>query len=232
MVATVPAHAQDLGVIGPVYPIAEPNLLEVILGKLRAAGGTARSPVCSASRWKGSGEASKTRRPWWGSRAPVNRGASTTTRASSCRRPSATPTAGHRAARHGDQSARHRDLSQALLFIDARSRAGRACTQAHRRAPGQGEGDPHRRVPSGPDAAGSGRCSTTSRATSRRSSASVRCPRSSPRTAGGCASMSSCSPVHRQAGRPRTALWLALALWLLALRSAPPRPAPPATAAS
>ncbi len=27
MVATVPAHAQDLGVIGPVYPIAEPNLL-------------------------------------------------------------------------------------------------------------------------------------------------------------------------------------------------------------
>ena len=38
MVATVPAHAQDLGVIGPVYAIAEPNLLEVILGKLRAAG--------------------------------------------------------------------------------------------------------------------------------------------------------------------------------------------------
>ena len=38
MVATVPARAQDLGVIGPVYPIAEPSLLEVILGKLRAAG--------------------------------------------------------------------------------------------------------------------------------------------------------------------------------------------------
>jgi conjugal transfer pilus assembly protein TraW len=38
MFTTVPAHAQDLGVIGPVYPIAEPNLLEVILGKLRAAG--------------------------------------------------------------------------------------------------------------------------------------------------------------------------------------------------
>ena len=38
MVATVPAQAQDLGVIGPVYPIAEPNLLELILGKLRAAG--------------------------------------------------------------------------------------------------------------------------------------------------------------------------------------------------
>ena len=32
MVATVPARAQDLGVIGPVYPLAEPNLLEVILG--------------------------------------------------------------------------------------------------------------------------------------------------------------------------------------------------------
>ena len=29
--------AQDLGVIGPVYPIAEPNLLEVILAKLREA---------------------------------------------------------------------------------------------------------------------------------------------------------------------------------------------------
>lgn len=31
------ALAQDLGVIGPVYPIAEPSLLDVILGKLRAA---------------------------------------------------------------------------------------------------------------------------------------------------------------------------------------------------
>lgn len=32
------AAAQDLGVIGPVYPIAEPSLLEVILTKLREAG--------------------------------------------------------------------------------------------------------------------------------------------------------------------------------------------------
>ena len=31
------ANAQDLGVIGPVYPIAEPSLLEVILSKLRDA---------------------------------------------------------------------------------------------------------------------------------------------------------------------------------------------------
>ena len=31
------AQAQDLGVIGPVYPIAEPSLLEVILAKLREA---------------------------------------------------------------------------------------------------------------------------------------------------------------------------------------------------
>ena len=31
------ARAQDLGVIGPVYPIAEPSLLEVILSKLRKA---------------------------------------------------------------------------------------------------------------------------------------------------------------------------------------------------
>ena len=37
MVATTPARAQDLGVIGPVYPIAEPSLLDVILGRLRAA---------------------------------------------------------------------------------------------------------------------------------------------------------------------------------------------------
>jgi conjugal transfer pilus assembly protein TraW len=36
-VATTPTRAQDLGVIGPVYPIAEPSLLEVILGRLRAA---------------------------------------------------------------------------------------------------------------------------------------------------------------------------------------------------
>jgi conjugal transfer pilus assembly protein TraW len=37
MVAMVSARAEDLGVIGPVYPIAEPSLLEFILGKLRAA---------------------------------------------------------------------------------------------------------------------------------------------------------------------------------------------------
>ena len=39
------ANAQDLGVIGPVYPIAEPSLLEVILSKLRAeqaSGGLAK----------------------------------------------------------------------------------------------------------------------------------------------------------------------------------------------
>ena len=36
-VATTPTRAQDLGVIGPVYPIAEPSLLDVILAKLRAA---------------------------------------------------------------------------------------------------------------------------------------------------------------------------------------------------
>ncbi len=34
------AHAQDLRVIGPVYPIAEPSLLEVILSKLREANAT------------------------------------------------------------------------------------------------------------------------------------------------------------------------------------------------
>jgi len=34
------AGAQDLGVIGPVYPIAEPSLLEVILSKLREAEAT------------------------------------------------------------------------------------------------------------------------------------------------------------------------------------------------
>ena len=37
LLLSIPAHAQDLGVIGPVYPIAEPNLLDVILAKLREA---------------------------------------------------------------------------------------------------------------------------------------------------------------------------------------------------
>ena len=36
----LPARAQDLGVIGPVYPIAEPSLLEVILAHLREAQAT------------------------------------------------------------------------------------------------------------------------------------------------------------------------------------------------
>src|SRR5687767_10822533 len=36
----VTAQAQDLGVVGPVYPIAEPNLLEVIVSKLREAEAT------------------------------------------------------------------------------------------------------------------------------------------------------------------------------------------------
>ena len=57
MFATVPAHAQDLGVIGPVYPIAEPNLLEVILGKLRARKWRGRHARPSATRVAGgSGE--------------------------------------------------------------------------------------------------------------------------------------------------------------------------------
>ena len=34
---SVSAHAEDLGVVGPVYPIAEPNLLEAIVAKLREA---------------------------------------------------------------------------------------------------------------------------------------------------------------------------------------------------
>lgn len=37
LLAPAMAMAQDLGVIGPVYPIAEPSLLEVILAKLRKA---------------------------------------------------------------------------------------------------------------------------------------------------------------------------------------------------
>jgi conjugal transfer pilus assembly protein TraW len=37
LAAPVIALAQDLGVVGPVYPIAEPNLLEAILAKLREA---------------------------------------------------------------------------------------------------------------------------------------------------------------------------------------------------
>lgn len=37
MLLSLTVRAQDLGVIGPVYPIAEPSLLEVILARLRDA---------------------------------------------------------------------------------------------------------------------------------------------------------------------------------------------------
>jgi conjugal transfer pilus assembly protein TraW len=37
MLLSLAVRAQDLGVIGPVYPIAEPSLLEVILARLRDA---------------------------------------------------------------------------------------------------------------------------------------------------------------------------------------------------
>jgi len=37
MLLSLAVRAHDLGVIGPVYPIAEPNLLEVILARLRDA---------------------------------------------------------------------------------------------------------------------------------------------------------------------------------------------------
>ena len=37
MLLSLAVRAQDLGVIGPVYPIAETSLLEVILAKLRDA---------------------------------------------------------------------------------------------------------------------------------------------------------------------------------------------------
>lgn len=40
MLLSFVARGQDLGVIGPVYPIAEPSLLEVILSKLREAEAT------------------------------------------------------------------------------------------------------------------------------------------------------------------------------------------------
>lgn len=40
MLLSFVARAQDLGVIGPVFPIAEPSLLEVILSKLREAEAT------------------------------------------------------------------------------------------------------------------------------------------------------------------------------------------------
>lgn len=40
LLLSLAARAQDLGVIGPVYPIAEPSLLEVILTRLRDAEAT------------------------------------------------------------------------------------------------------------------------------------------------------------------------------------------------
>lgn len=39
---SIAVQAQDLGVIGPVYPIAEPSLLEVIISQLREADATGR----------------------------------------------------------------------------------------------------------------------------------------------------------------------------------------------
>ena len=147
MVATVPAHAEDLRRHRPGLP---DRRAEPAGGDPRetSRGRRGRHARPSAARVAGKGQARRRDpAPVAGSRAPVNRGASTTTRASSCRRPSATPTAGSscRPARWINPLDTVTLEPGAALHRRARSRAGRACTQAHRRAPGQGEGDPHRR---------------------------------------------------------------------------------------
>lgn len=55
LASTTSCHARDLGVIGPVYPIAEPSLLEVIQAKLRemqASGGLERLQRESQARMR------------------------------------------------------------------------------------------------------------------------------------------------------------------------------------
>jgi len=42
LLVSLTGHAESLGVIGPVYPIAEPDLLQAILGKLRDAQASGR----------------------------------------------------------------------------------------------------------------------------------------------------------------------------------------------
>ena len=121
MVATVPAHAQDLGVIGPVYPIAEPNLLEVILGTTsRGRRGRHARPSAARVAGTGSGETSKTQRRWRALAHPST--------AALPPRPEHRRAGGHprRGARHRAASTVVNPLDtvtrQTLLFIDARDR--------------------------------------------------------------------------------------------------------------
>ncbi|MBK8324890.1 MAG: hypothetical protein IPL06_20015 [Betaproteobacteria bacterium] len=67
-----PACAEHLGVIGPVYAIAEPDLLAVIRGQLESAQRNGRLPhTCSAEATERVRATSRRRRPCLESRAPA-----------------------------------------------------------------------------------------------------------------------------------------------------------------
>jgi hypothetical protein len=199
------AHARDLGVIGPVYAIAEPSLLEVIQTKLRqmqANGDLSRLQRESQARIQREVE-----QP-----APVP-GITKTTRARSFHfDPSIevpypiTDADGRVIVAPGTGSIRStpcRCRVPCCSSMRATPRAGRPGAAPARRAQGPSEADPDRRLLPRPDAAlEAGRCSTTSRATSPPSSGSARCPRSSRRTARGCASMNCCSSATDPSAPP------------------------------
>ena len=226
MLASVAARAQDLGVIGPVYPIAEPSLLEVILAKLRDARSQRRARPTATRRASPSVKRRRSSSP-----PPSAELTKTTKRAQLLLRPEHRRALRHsRCRRQGASSPPGTmvnpldtvSLSQALLFIDARDAA--QVERAQRKLIDERQGKVKVILTGGSyldlmrrwkrpvffDQQGNAH---------RRSSASVTCRRSSPRTARGCASMRFCRPVHRQPVAV-AALWLALA-GLLALLPGP-----------
>jgi conjugal transfer pilus assembly protein TraW len=210
------AHARDLGVIGPVYPIAEPSLLEVILAKLRDAeanGVLARLQRDAQARAKHADRAARCR-------------------SSSSRRPP------RRAASHYDPSivvpyaismpmarSSSRPARRSIRSTPCRSR--KRCSSSMRATPRRSNAPANSRRARGQVKViltGGSYLDLMRRwkrpvffdqqVTSPRSSASATCPRSSPRTARGCASMNSCSSaltrLRRGSSPPRGAgLWLA-----------------------
>jgi conjugal transfer pilus assembly protein TraW len=149
LLLSLAVRAQDLGVIGPVYPIAEPSLLEVILARLRdaeATGVLARLQQDAQARAK-----KQIEQP-----ASIVKLTKTTKARSFYYDPSiVVPYAIHDADGKLDRRRQERrvnpldtvSLSQALLFIDARDSAQvkRASGILDERG-GQTEGDSDRRL--------------------------------------------------------------------------------------
>jgi conjugal transfer pilus assembly protein TraW len=139
MLLSLAAHAQDLGVIGPVYPIAEPSLLEVILARLRdaeASGVLARLQRDAQARAKHQIEQPDCHRQahqdHQGAQLLLRPEHRRPLRHSRCRRQAAGP------ARNDGQSARYSvALASAALHRCARHRAGQTRQQNSRRARGK-----------------------------------------------------------------------------------------------